>query len=158
MNGVFYFAYGSNMNPERVKARGIKYVEVLSGHLFGYELVFNKYSSKREGSAANIARRKNEVTEGVLYLLSDAEQITKMDPFEGFPNHYARKMLSVVTNSKSVKAWVYIANQSFVKENLLPPRWYLNHLLGGREFLSEQYYKKLLDVRCLENSEIEISS
>ena len=158
MSDVHYFAYGSNMNPERVTARGIKYSEILSGHLFGYELVFNKYSNKREGSAANIARCANEVTEGVLYLLADAEQITKMDPFEGFPIHYTRKQLSIVTDSGSANAWVYIANRSFVKENLLPPRWYLNHLLGGREFLSKQYYKKLLDVRCLENSEIEFKS
>ena len=78
-----------------------------------------------------------------------------MDPFEGFPDHYTRKQLSIVTDSESVNAWVYIANRSFVKENLLPPRWYLNHLLEGREFLSKRYYKKLLDVRCLENSEVE---
>ena len=134
MSDVHYFAYGSNMNPERVTARGIEYSEILSGHLFGYELVFNKYSNKREGSAANIARRANEVTEGVLYLLADAEQITKMDPFEGFPIHYTRKQLSIVTDSESVNAWVYIANRTFVKENLLPPRWYLNHLLGEESF------------------------
>ena len=61
MSDVHYFAYGSNMNPERVTARGVEYIEILSGHLFGYELVFNKYSKKREGSAANIkgARMKS---------------------------------------------------------------------------------------------------
>ena len=158
MSAVHYFAYGSNMNPKRVTARGIEYREILSGHLFDYELVFNKYSNTREGSAANIARRANEVTEGVLYRLVDAEQITKMDPFEGFPNHYTREKLRILADPESVYAWVYIANQRFVKENLLPPRWYLNHLLEGKEFLSEHYYKKLLDVRCLENSEVEFSS
>ena len=39
MSDVYYFAYGSNMNPKRVMARGIEYIEILSGHLFGYELV-----------------------------------------------------------------------------------------------------------------------
>ena len=102
-------------------------------------------------------RRANEVTEGVLYLLADAVQITKMDPFEGFPDQYTRKKLRILADSKSLNAWVYIANQRFVKENLLPPRWYLNHLLEGREFLSERYYKKLVDVRCLENSEVEFN-
>ena len=33
MSDVHYFAYGSNMNPERVTARGIEYSEILSGHL-----------------------------------------------------------------------------------------------------------------------------
>ena len=49
MSAVHYFAYGSNMNPERVKARGLEYSQVLSGQLSGYELVFNKYSAKRAG-------------------------------------------------------------------------------------------------------------
>ena len=31
MSDVHYFAYGSNMNPERVTARGIEYSEILSG-------------------------------------------------------------------------------------------------------------------------------
>ena len=63
MSNLYYFAYGSNMNSERVRARGLEYSQVLSGQLSGYELSFNKYSAKREGSAANITKQENAVTE-----------------------------------------------------------------------------------------------
>ena len=80
MSDVHYFAYGSNMNPERVTARGIEYSEILSGHLFGYELVFN--SILTSVVSGEHCEAHDEVG-GVLYLLADAEQIAKMDPFEG---------------------------------------------------------------------------
>ena len=155
MSNLYYFAYGSNMNPERVKARGLNYSQVLSGQLSGYELSFNKYSANREGSAANITKQENAVTEGVLYLLPEAEQIIAMDPFEGFPDHYTRELLSIATKSEPVKAWVYIANQRFIRANLLPPRWYLNHLLAGKQFLTHPYYVRLKKVDCISGTDLE---
>ncbi len=155
MSNVYYFAYGSNMNPERVKARGLEYTRVLGGQLRGYELAFNKYSAKREGSAANITRRENAVTEGVLYLLPEPEQIIAMDPFEGFPDHYTRKLLSIATKYEWVRAWVYIANQRFIRANLLPPRWYLDHLLAGKQFLTQPYYERLKKVDCISGTDLE---
>ena len=143
------------MNPERVKARGLKYSQALSGQLSGYELSFNKYSVNREGSAANITKQENAVTEGVLYLLSGEEQIIQMDPFEGFPDHYSRELLSIATKSESVRAWVYIANQRFIRRNLLPPRWYLNHLLAGKQFLTQPYYERLKKVECISGTDLE---
>ena len=155
MSNLYYFAYGSNMNPERVRARGLEYSQVLSGKLSGYELSFNKYSDKREGSAANIIRQENAVTEGALYLLSGEEQIIQMDPFEGFPDHYSRELLSIATKSETVKAWVYIANERFIRANLLPPRWYLNHLLAGKQFLTQPYYERLKKVDCISGTDLE---
>ena len=155
MSNLYYFAYGSNMNSERVRARGLEYSQVLSGQLSGYELSFNKYSAKREGSAANITKQENAVTEGVLYLLSGEEQIIQMDPFEGFPDHYSRELLSIATKSEPVEAWVYIANQRFIRENLLPPRWYLNHLLAGKQFLTQPYYERLKKVECISGTDLE---
>ena len=155
MSNLYYFAYGSNMNSERVRARGLEYSQVLSGQLSGYELSFNKYSANREGSAANITKQENAVTEGVLYLLSGEEQIIQMDPFEGFPDHYSRELLSIATKSEPVKAWVYIANQRFIRENLLPPRWYLKHLLAGKQFLTQSYYERLKKVECIIGTDLE---
>ena len=155
MSNLYYFAYGSNMNSERVRARGLEYSQVSSGQLSGYELSFNKYSANREGSAANITKQENAVTEGVLYLLSGEEQIIQMDPFEGFPDHYSRELLSIATKSESVRAWVYIANQRFIRRNLLPPRWYLNHLLAGKQFLTQPYYERLKKVECISGTDLE---
>ena len=40
----FYFAYGSNMNPERVRARGLAVVAQRGARLPDYRLTFDKMS------------------------------------------------------------------------------------------------------------------
>jgi hypothetical protein len=37
----------------------------------------------------------------------------------------------------------YIANSEYIKEGLRPEKEYLNHLLEGKEYLSESYYENL---------------
>ena len=83
----WYFAYGSNMNPARMQARGLSVVEALSGRLPGYGLCFNKRAMDRApGRAyANIRHQRDAVVEGVLYRLQDADEIAKLDHFEGTP-------------------------------------------------------------------------
>jgi gamma-glutamylcyclotransferase (GGCT)/AIG2-like uncharacterized protein YtfP len=153
----YYFAYGSNMNSERVIARKMQFVNTRAGQLVDYELVFNKRSVKYLGAgAANIEPKSGVITEGVLYELSVADEILKMDPFEGYPLRYRREIHVLKTVSGPVRAWVYIANSQFLGDNLKPARWYLNHLLAGQEMLSETYFSRLSRVQCLADSEIEI--
>ena len=65
-----YFAYGSNMNPDRVRQRKMSFESAASGHLFDYSLRFNKRSVKYPGTAAaNVMVSAKGVTEGVLYRL-----------------------------------------------------------------------------------------
>ena len=45
--GHWYFAYGSNMNPARMRSRGLSFSEAFSGQLAGYELCFNKRAHDR---------------------------------------------------------------------------------------------------------------
>lgn len=80
----YYFAYGSNMNPARMRSRGLQFDEALAGQLRGFALCFNKRAHDRpERSYANIRYQRDGVVEGVLYRLSHADEIRKMDPFEG---------------------------------------------------------------------------
>ncbi len=153
---VHYFAYGSNMNSCRVRQRRMKFDEHAAGSLHNYRLVFNKRSVKFPGAAsANVVNQKGGVTEGVLYKLQHPEQIEMMDPFEGYPLRYDRMVLPIVTGEEVVKAWVYIANEAFIADGLRPARWYLEHLLAGRFFLSPGYYEQLTTVECLPDSHIE---
>ncbi len=153
---VHYFAYGSNMNSSRVRGRRMQFDEHAAGSLHDYRLAFNKRSVKFPGAAsANVAIQEGAVTEGVLYRLQHPGQIEMMDPFEGYPLRYDRIALPIVTREKVVEAWVYIANAAFVAEGLQPARWYLEHLLAGKDFLSTSYYEQLTTVECLPDSHIE---
>jgi cation transport regulator ChaC len=155
-NVLYYFAYGSNMNPARVEKRAMKFDAAQSGLLRDYELRFNKRSVKYPGAAAaNVMPSTSEVTEGVLYRLTHADQISMMDPFEGYPVRYDRVALPIETASTTVDAWVYIANRDHVAEGLAPARWYLQHLLAGEDFLSVAYFSVLRQVKCLPSSDVE---
>ncbi|MFP6807962.1 MAG: gamma-glutamylcyclotransferase family protein [Pseudomonadales bacterium] len=152
----YYFAYGSNMNPARVRARKMEFEECHAGKLRDFRLTFNKRSVKYPGAAAaNVMPHKGAATEGVLYKLQDPGQISMMDPYEGYPVRYDRQALSVVYEGQGIQAWVYIANDRFVAEGLKPARWYLGHLLAGEEYLSSPYFKELEAVACLPDSSVE---
>ncbi|MGV0033748.1 MAG: gamma-glutamylcyclotransferase family protein [Candidatus Azotimanducaceae bacterium WSBS_2022_MAG_OTU7] len=151
-----YFAYGSNMNLDRVRQRKMFFESAESGHLFDYSLRFNMWSVKYPGAvSANVMASKKEVTEGVIYQLVEPVQIEMMDPYEGYPVLYTRTALPIVTEAGVVDAWVYIANEAHVTEGLAPARWYLNHLLAGREYLSVSYFNSLSQTNCLHDSDIE---
>lgn len=147
----WYFAYGSNMNPARVKARGIAYQKSCSGQLEHYQLSFNKRATGKSGVAyANIDYVQGRVVEGVLYRLASAEHIELMDPFEGHPVRYRREVLLIQTAQGAERAWVYLANPAVIASNLLPERAYLNHLLAGKGWYSDDYFQWLSSHDCIE--------
>ena len=151
-----YFAYGSNMNSERVRQRKMSFESSGSGYLFGYSLRFNKRSVKYPGAAAaNVVASAKGVTEGVVYRLVEPVQIEMMDPYEGYPLRYRRTAMPIITKAGGVDAWVYIANEDHVAEGLAPARCYLNHLLEGRDYLSDSYFEALSQTKCLDDSDVE---
>ncbi|MEM9621132.1 MAG: gamma-glutamylcyclotransferase family protein [Pseudomonadota bacterium] len=148
MQILYYFAYGSNMNTERVAERGLHTGTVQGGVLPDYRLTFNKSSRDHPGYGhADIEYAPTERVEGVLYELVDEQQILKMDPFERAPWNYGRDVVRVHTSSGPIWAWTYFANSAVKRPGLTPPEAYLKHLLAGREWLSEAYFQHLLQWR-----------
>jgi len=146
-NKTLYFAYGSNMNPERLIKR-IGYLPPLQkASLQDYAVVFNKPNAINPNEGfANIVPQAGAEVEGILYEVTD-EDMGKLDQFEGVPNHYIRQSISVVSQQLIFDAVTYIA--VIVKKGLKPSRGYLNHLLAGKDYLSETYYQQLAKTICL---------
>lgn len=114
-----YFAYGSNMDGDRLRERGVSFSRRQRAVLEGYRLVFNKRSSRnpREGYA-NIVKDEDGVVEGILYEIADGD-IKKLDRYEGYPQHYERQKVKVRLHSGGVvEAVVYIARQEMTAEGL----------------------------------------
>ncbi len=146
---ALYFAYGSNMNPARMARRGMRYVDSMPAALGGWSLRFNKRAEGKRGIAyANIVPEREGRVEGVLYRLTEAAGITRMDPYEGYPVRYARRIMEVETREGLQPAWVYIASPDWQEEGLVPERFYLNHLLSGRPWLSDEYFRDLARTVC----------
>jgi gamma-glutamylcyclotransferase (GGCT)/AIG2-like uncharacterized protein YtfP len=149
----WYFAYGSNMNPARVSARGLRYETICSGLLSEFRLTFDKQSRDHQGSGhANVAAAPSSRVEGVLYRLCSPEEIARMDPFENAPVNYRRERVRVAMGDTAarveVDAWTYIANPAVLRAGLRPERAYLAHLLAGRPYLSDNYFAWLSSIAC----------
>ncbi len=144
-----YFAYGSNMNPERVRARGLEIEEVQPARLNGVRLVFDKVSRNHPHAAhANVVHAPREFVEGVLYRLRSVDEILKMDPFERAPVNYGRDAVEVLSLGERIPAWTYFANCAVRRNGFKPPRAYLDHLLAGRQYLAPEYYRWLQGFEC----------
>ena len=150
-SSAWYFAYGSNMNPARVRERGLIYRYLLPATLLDHELRFNKLAglggeedaaAKRAGHA-NIEAAVGRTVEGVAYQLADDEQIERMDPFERVPINYRRELVELATSLGAIRAWTYFANPAVVFPDLLPKTSYLAHLLVGTPFVSAAYAQRL---------------
>ena len=79
---LFYFAYGSNMNPDRIRARLPEARPVGKAYLCGWRL--------RERLYADIEPHKGGRVEGVLYLVTQTE-LRRLDAYEGFPRVYGAR-------------------------------------------------------------------
>lgn len=110
--------------------------------LHGYKLMFNKVSQK-QGMVSNIEQSNLDFIEGVLYEFPDNE-ISKLDEAEGYPNHYDRIKVTVVTkDGTQTEATTYIAKEDQIINGVHPTKKYLNHLLAGKDILSKDYFDKL---------------
>ena len=135
-----YFAYGSNMDQQRMISRGVIFSNMKSATLNDYELKFNKIS--KQGAVANIEPKVGSTVEGILY---DIDSLIILDHYEGFPKHYNRILLTL---NCGTEAYVYVENKEYIVENLNPKQEYLNHLLEGKNYLSEKYFEKLKTFLC----------
>lgn len=169
-SSAYYFAYGSNMDVDRMMSRMEngpqqlqnkgrwegslnleKFTVMGSAVLEGYEIDFSKIKSTSliEGFAT-IFPSPTQHVEGVLYQLNE-KHLQVLDFYEGFhgesneSNEYDRAHVSVTRAGKALDAVVYIAHPSQIDKSRKPSKKYLEFLLkGARQFsLSEDYIRKL---------------
>lgn len=141
---IYYFAYGSNMNEARMLERVGEFTIIGSGVLIDYQLAFNKMAHGKIGEGyANVMTSPRDLVEGVVYQF---DEIRKLDKPEGYPIHYDRKLMAISIDGGFVEAWVYFARPSRISEGLMPSKSYLEHILLGKEYLSEAYFQKLVEI------------
>ncbi len=109
-----YFAYGSNMNPERMRRRLPEARAVGRASLHGWRLVERLY--------ADIERAKGGRVNGVLYCVTPTE-LHRLDAYEGFPRVYDCIRVSVhaeLMNEEAVRyrvpAFTYVMTAAARRE------------------------------------------
>jgi gamma-glutamylcyclotransferase (GGCT)/AIG2-like uncharacterized protein YtfP len=139
-----YFAYGSNMSLNRMTKRGITFSQRRFAMLKCFRLEFNKVASDNpKAGYASIVHDANCAVEGALYEIQNAD-INKLDKFEGYPDHYQKIKVTVQeADGQEIEALTYIAHPDKVRDGLKPSKEYMQHLLAGKDVLSESYYRRL---------------
>ena len=128
-----YFAYGSNMLTERLKARVSSAKNPTPLALRKHRLCFHKKSVDCSGKC-NIVETAcdDDVVHGVLFEVEDA-QISALDSAEGVGYGYRRDEFPVSLNGTETKMFVYVAEKDMIDDALVPYRWYYDLVLSGAE-------------------------
>jgi gamma-glutamylcyclotransferase (GGCT)/AIG2-like uncharacterized protein YtfP len=94
----WYFAYGSNLDPDQKEARTGRIREARKARVVGYQLAFNKLGRDGTGKA-NIVPDKTSEVWGVVYRC-DPAGLQRMDHSEGIAGgHYQRTRIFVQAES-----------------------------------------------------------
>ncbi|KAJ8321201.1 hypothetical protein KUTeg_001243 [Tegillarca granosa] len=122
---MYYFAYGTDMNPARLSTYIRRDVKRFWGLLFGFQMVFNKKGADIEaGGFANIEFNPFFSTEGCIYAIT-SQELELLDKHVGYPEHYEHLVLPVwLMNSSDpdeysvaqycVPAVTYIAQEQWI--------------------------------------------
>ncbi len=141
---MMIFAYGSNMNITRLRARVPSARKTRNVYLPDYTLACNKVS--KDGSAkANIVPAENAQVWGVIFEIDDAQK-GNLDAAEGLGRGYNETTLTFFDeNGNEHEAQVYIADPIATDNNLRPYDWYQNYILTGatENDLPQNYIQQL---------------
>ena len=135
---VWYFAYGSNQDVQRMLDRQVRFDERCVGALPGFTRVFNKRSFNQPIAYANVMPNADATSSlrGVLYRTSESS-LEALDRFEGAPNHYRRETMRVQLEATGewVDAVVYVAQADKLAFDLPVKRSYRDHVTAGNDLL-----------------------
>lgn len=127
-----YFAYGSNVDKERIRKRCPSARVIVTGKLQGYKLVFNMMGNKSEGKGggiANITKSAGDHVYGILYRI-DIKELEKLNALEISMNYEVEQLNISVSESVSATAIVYICRQES-DVTYVPTKNYKEFILNG---------------------------
>jgi cation transport regulator ChaC len=132
---IWYFAYGSNLDPDRFSDRVGPWKELKKAALMDYALRFCGDVNAEGGGGAIIQYKPADVVQGAIYKITLA-QIQQMDEAEFHrevdSNEVGiRKTITVMADDEAVNAEVYTISDP--KTYKKPSEKYLGHILTGLE-------------------------
>jgi hypothetical protein len=152
-----YFAYGSNMSVERLRAadRAPSAEWLGSARAAGHRLVFDKIG--RDGSAKADCQRTalpQDVVHGALFRVAHADRAA-LDRAEGLGKGYDAFEISVDSGSGVVLALSYRATHK--NAALKPFTWYLQHVLAGarQSGLPASYIAAIEGIAAVQDHDLE---
>ena len=154
---MLYFAYGSNMHPERLRRRVPSCVAIGAAELSGYILAFFKRGRDGSGKCTLIeAEQPTARVHGVLYRIDPSHRVN-LDEAEGLGVGYESLSVDVSIERDAHSAFTYIAQRDYVDSSLRPYDWYKALVVDGARHhgLHEAYLDFLRGVPAIEDPDAE---
>jgi gamma-glutamylcyclotransferase len=124
-----YFAYGSNLHPERLLQRVPSARVIGPAVIEGYRLAFNKRGADNSGKCNVMLAGAKARVHGALFHI-DAPEKAALDRAEG---GYEVRHMNVLSGGESHQAFSYIAQPQNLVDELHPYDWYHSLVMtGGR--------------------------
>ena len=149
---MMIFAYGSNMNINRLTQRVPSATKFTNVFLPGYKLVCNKVS--KDGSAkANIV--KSGITTDIVWRVKKKKKKKEkplLDKAEGLGKGYNEDSLTFYAENNSQHvAQVYIADSNSINNSLVAYDWYKEFIITGaiQNQLPADYISQLQSIPCI---------
>ena len=127
---TLYFAYGSNMAPERLRSR-VPSAELIGvGILVGHQLRFHKRGRNDHSGKCDVPHtgKAEDKVFGVLFSIQ-TDELAGLDTVEGRGHGYERRTVKLLVGDQVVEAQTYIATD--IDARLRPLDWYKEHVLRG---------------------------
>ena len=146
---ILHFAYGGNMDSNRLHKRIGNVSSPQRAYLSGYRFEFNKLSFHLKTVYGNLMLDLDSTVWGVLMEISQS-QLDQLDVHEGVENgHYRQEKLIVITDDGvEHEAITYVAEDKWVKEGMNPNETYLDYVINGaNEFqLPLEYVERIQNI------------
>jgi hypothetical protein len=131
MGPLYYFAYGSNLHPLRLRRRAPSARVIGRAQLRGYRLRFHKRG--RDGTAKCDAwrtERRTDLVQGVVYRIARGDR-RALDFAEDLGRGYEIRPLWVSVGSRRRIVFAYLTRREAIADELLPFDWYLDYVVRG---------------------------
>lgn len=128
---LWYFAYGSNLDPGTfVGRRGMRPLAARVGVLHGFELRFDLPVGPGERGVANVAPCAGDHVWGVLYQITPADA-ERLDRSEGVHRGYYQRLAVPVRAQDTAEIAAFTYRSEVSRPERKPSRRYLGLLLAG---------------------------
>lgn len=152
---LLYYAYGSNLHPARLGAR-IPSSQLLGvAEISGYQLLFHKRGADLSAKCnAFYSGDPEHLLLGALFSM-EAHEKPMLDEIEGAG--YVVSDVIVQHKGEELRAFMYVAEQDYIDNTLVPYQWYRDFVYLGAEFLCfpDQYVRALIDVDAIDDPDAE---
>lgn len=150
-----YFAYGSNMCTNRLRARLPSAVFDRKAALHTFTLKFHKRSTT-DGSGkcdAFHTGNQSDIVYGVVFEIDESEK-PDLDEYEGRGRGYDQITIRVHTDDGLLEVFTYVANEKAIDDSLEPYTWYKDLVMSGatQHSLPDSYIRKIQSIKAKQDT------